>query len=529
MSTYLPADIFTRFCRLRGDEAIHICATDDFGTPILVMAEKEGVSPEELVSYWNKRDLEDFTQLGIAFDFFYKTSSKENIELAQYFFKKLYERGYIYKRRISQLYCEKDKKFLPDRYVIGTCPYCRAENQYSDVCEVCGRSLEPGEVLDPRCIICGSTPVKKESEHYFFRLSSFADELQRWLKGNQNLQPDVKKYVLRWIEGGLKDWDITRDMSWGVPIPFEEAKGKVLYGWFENHICYISSTLKYLKEKGIDGKEYWNTSKIYHFIGKDIVYHHYLFLSAMRMGIGEEFKLPDFIPTRGHLLLQGHKFSKSRGWYVGLREFLQSFPADYLRYYLASITPYSQSDVNFDWDEFFAKINNELVANIGNFIYRVLSFIYSRFDSTVPKYQGFDAQDEEFKARIKSIAKIVSDRLEANEIDRALKRIVDFSSYCNQYFQRKEPWKGKDEARTCLYLSVNAVRSLAILLAPYLVYSMEELWRQLNLEGSVHRQPWDSASYLAINPGHKIGEPKPLFKKLERRQIEAQKERLGRS
>ena len=520
VSTYLPADIYARYCRMKGYEVVFTCATDDYGTPILIKAEQEGKTPREYVEYWNKRDLEDFTKLGISFDFFYKTSSEENLKLTQYFFLRLYEKGYIYSKEVEQPYCEKDKKFLPDRYVVGKCPYCGAEDQYSDGCEVCGRTFEAGEILNPRCILCGSKPVAKRSLHYFFKLSLFSERLKAWLEGNKNLQSEVKNYVLRWIEAGLKDWDITRDITWGVPIPLKEAEGKVLYGWFDNHLCYISTTLKYLESKGIDGKRFWNSARIYHFIGKDIVYHHYLFLPAMRLGLDEEYALPTAIPTRGHLLLQGQKFSKSRGWYVSLREFLERFPPDYLRYYLSSITPYSQADVNFDWREFAAKINNELVANIGNFIYRVLSFIYTRFDATVPKPRDPDDLDKELINKMKETTLSAGAYIEKNELDRGLKTIVEFSTFCNQYFQRKEPWKRGENAANCLYYAANATRSLAILLHPYIPYSTEELWRQLMLEGSVGMQRWDSASDLLLEVGHKILKPTVLFKKISDEELE---------
>jgi methionyl-tRNA synthetase len=524
-STYLPADIFVRFHRLKGNDIIHVGATDDYGTPILVEAEKKGVSPEEFVAYWNKTDRKDYDDLGISFDIFYKTSSKENIELTQHFFKKLHEKGYIFKQVIIQPYCENDKKFLPDRYVKGTCPYCGATEQYSDSCEQCGRTFQPGEILNPHCAICGRKPISKESEHYFFKLAQFSDALKKWLTENKNLQPEVKNYVLNWIKEGLRNWDISRDITWGVPIPLEEAKGKVLYGWFDNHLCYISTALKYFDEKGKDGKHEWNSSKIYHFIGKDIVYHHYLFLPAMRLGVGE-FKLPDYIPTRGYFLLEGQKFSKSRGWYVSLRDFLNKFPADYLRYYLAAITPYSQLDVNFDWQDFQKRINNELLANIGNFIHRTLTFVWTNYDGKVPKHEAYDESDREFEKKIKKTAEEVAQEIDKNELSRGLRKIVEFSTFCNQYFQRKQPWTNKEKAKTCLYLCVNAARTLAILLEPYTPFSAERLWQQLNLEGQVHEQKWDSASELAIPAEHRINKPTVLFKKVEDEDIKREREKL---
>jgi methionyl-tRNA synthetase len=524
-STYLPADIFVRYKRLQGNDIVHVGATDDFGTPILVEAEKRGMSPEAFVAHWNQKDKKDYADLGISFDIFDKTSSRENIELVQYFFKKLHEKGYIYKQNVLQPYCPKDQKFLPDRYVKGTCPYCGAQDQYSDGCEQCGRTFQPSEVLNPHCAICGSTPIKKESEHYFFKLTEFAEPLRKWLTENQNLQPEVKNYVLNWIKEGLRNWDISRDIYWGVPIPLEEAKGKVFYVWFDNHICYIATALKYFQEKGVDGKKTWNTSKIYHFIGKDIVYHHYLFLPAMRLGVNE-YKLPDFIPTRGYFLLEKQKFSKSRGWYISLRDFLDRFPADYLRYYLAAITPYSQLDVNFDWDDFQKRINNELIANVGNFIHRTLTFIYANYGGKIPKLDAYDKLDNELREKISRIAEEVAEELDKNELSRGLRRIIEFAAFCNQYFQQKQPWTDKEKAKTCLCLTANATRTLAILLHPYLPFSTERLWQQLNLEGKVQEQNWKTASELAIPAYHQIKQPKALFKKIEDHEIKREREKL---
>lgn len=447
--------------------------------------------------------------------------------MTQHFFTTLYEKGYIFKKTILQPYCENDKKFLPDRYVKGTCPYCGATDQYSDSCEKCGRTFQPGEILNPHCAICGQKPVTKESEHYFYRLSQFSDSLKEWLEKNENLQAEVRNYVLSWIREGLLDWDITRDISWGVPVPLKEAKGKVLYNWFDNHLCYISTAQKYFAEKGIDGKKAWNESRIYHFIGKDIVYHHYLFLPSMRLGQGE-YKLPDYIPTRGFLLLEEQKFSKSRGWYLGLQDFLDKFPADYLRYYLASITPYAQIDVNFDWTEFQKRINNELIANVGNFIHRTLTFIWTKYKGTVPEPQPFDASDKELLERIKNVAENVEQEIERNELSKGLRKIVEFSAFCNQYFQKKHPWADKEKAATTLYLCINAVRNLAILLEPYTPFSAEILWSQLNLQGSVHKQEWNSISQLKIEGKHQINEPKVLFQKIPNEAIEEERQKLQR-
>ena len=525
-STYLPADITTRFLKLTGVEAYYVCASDDFGTPILIQAEKEKKRPEEYVKMWNQRDYEDFAAFGIEFDLFYRTSSPENIAFVQEVFKKLVENGHIYEQEIIQFYCKVDQKFLPDRYVIGRCPYCKAEEQYSDLCEKCGRV--PQEIEEPKCSICKNPPTKEKTRHYFFKLTNFIDELSQWLEADSHLQKDVKKYVQNWIRDGLVDWDITRDINWGVPIPLEEARGKVFYGWFDNHLAYISSAMKLLKDKGIDGKEFWNSADIYHFIGKDIVYHHYLFLPAMRMGIKREYKLPDYVPTRGHLMLQSKKISKSRNWYIGLREFLQSYPADYLRFYLTLITPYSQDDLNFDWEEFASRINSELIGNIGNFVNRALGFTKKSMAGIIPSMDNADSSDNEALERIRGLVGQVTPLMEVNSLDKALKKILEFSAYFNHYFQKKEPWKGGAGTNNCIYISANAVYSIAVALYPFLPESSQRIWLQLNLVGKIDKQPWASMSEMVIEPNHTIGEVSPLFKKVEAADIHVHKSKLGK-
>ena len=524
-STYLPADGTTRFLKQKGVEAYYICASDDYGTPILLQSEKEGKSPEEYVEYWNKRDSEDFAAFDIDFDIFYKTSSKENNEFVQDVFTKLNAAGHIYESEIVQFYCNNDKKFLPDRYVKGICPYCKAEDQYSDLCEKCGRV--PEEIENPKCSICGQPPVKEKTKHYFYKLKNFSDQLSKWLEKNENLQKDVKKYVQNWIKTGLVDWDISRDISWGVPIPLDDAKGKVFYGWFDNHLAYISTALKFLNDKGINGKKFWNSADIYHFIGKDIVYHHFLFLPAMRLGIKEEYKLPDYIPTRGFLTLESKKISKSRNWYIGLKEFLGYYPADYLRFYLVSINPYSQDDLNFDWDEFATKINSELIGNLGNFINRALGFAQKSFDGKVPEPDALDSADNESQEKIKKLATEVGILMEQNHLDRALKKILEFSTHFNQYFQHKEPWKKGPGTNTCVYLSVNAARSLAIACYPFMPKSAQKIWLQLGLDGNVSEQSWDSVSEISIQANHLLGTPSPLFAKVEESDIKNHKQKLG--
>ncbi len=521
-STYLPADVTTRFLKMNGVEAYYICASDDFGTPILIAAEREKKTTQEYVAHWNKRDFEDFTAFDIGFDLFYRTSSAENIAFVRNVYNTLKENGHIYESEIIQFYCKNDKKFLPDRYVIGTCPHCQAQDQYSDLCEKCGRV--PEEIDNPKCAICGAIPTKEKTIHHFFKLKNFGDSLFKWLDENQNLQKDVKKYVQNWITSGLVDWDITRDISWGVPIPGDESK--VFYGWFDNHLAYISSAIKFLSDKGIDGKAFWNSADIYHFIGKDIVYHHYLFLPAMRLGINSEYKLPDYIPTRGHLTLQSKKISKSRNWYIGLKEFLEFYPADYLRYYLISINPYSQDDLNFDWDDFATRINSELIGNLGNLVNRALGFTKKSFDGVIPSPDNYDERDKETEAKIKSFSTELYSLLEQNHLDRAMKKVMEFSMYFNQYFQHKEPWKKGPGTNTCVFLAANAVYSISIALCPFLPKSAQKIWEQLGMSGNVKDQPWKSISEIGLQSGHKLGEITPIFARVEDADIAKRKEKF---
>lgn len=509
-STYLPADVTTRFLKQKGVEAYYICASDDFGTPILIKSEQENKNPKEYVEYWRKRHVDDFKSLDIKFDFFDQTSSDENKKFVQYVFTKLYNLNHIYKSKIVQFYCNFDKKFLPDRYVVGECSYCKANNQYSDLCEQCGRI--PKNITNPKCIICKKTPIKKETEHYFFKLNKFSSKLSTWLKNNTKLQVDVKKYVQNWIKNGLIDWDITRNITWGIPVPIDNSD-QVFYGWFDNHLAYISSSIKFLNGKGLNGKKFWNSANIYHFIGKDIIYHHYLFLPAIRLGINKEYKLPDYIPTRGHLKLHNKKLSKSRNWYISIKQFLAEYPADYLRFYLILISPYSQTDLNFSWEEFITIINSELIGNLGNFINRVLKLTDSKYFKKVPSPEKLDGQDNDIINKIIKTKKNFYSTMDQNNLDRGLKCILKISGYLNQYFQHKEPWKKDANSNNCIFISLNAVANISIMLYPFLPTTSKKIWMQLGIDENIKMQ------YNEINiitPGHVIKTPQPLFAKIER-------------
>ncbi len=494
-STFLPSDIYARFCRLFGYDVLYVSATDEHGTPIMINAEKEGKTPEEYAKFFHEKDKEIFNKLGISFDIFHRTSSKENEEFTLFFYNKLKENGFIYEKEIEQFYCEHCERFLPDRYVKGKCPYCGAEDQYGDACEKCGKALS--FVLEPKCAICKNTPIKKKSKHLFFKLSAFSDDLEEYIKNNSEFKEDVKKFVEQWLKQGLQDWDISRDMKWGFKIPDSDL---VFYVWFDAPIGYISSA-KAAKE---NWKEYWD-SKVVHFIGKDIIYHHYLFWPAMLKGVN--YKLPDAIPARGFLNLEGKKFSKSRGWYISAEEFLRNFPADYLRYYLTSISPYSLNDSNFTWKEFQEKINNELIANIGNFIYRTLKLIEKLNEGKIP-----ERIDDPLLLEISKAKKRIKSKIDHYEMKEALDIILETTSLFNKYLSDKEPWKTKDLG--VLYVCSRWLSALSILLEPYIPFSAKELQNLLNIKPS-----WELLDKELLFPGKEI-KSKILFKKIDDKKIE---------
>ncbi|MEM2963382.1 MAG: methionine--tRNA ligase [Candidatus Anstonellales archaeon] len=514
-STYLPADIYARFNRLIGNDTLYICAMDEHGTPIVVAAEKEGKNPKEFVDYYYKKDKEEFSKLGFSFDIFHRTSSEENREFTQMFFEKLKENGYIYEKEVSSPYCERCRRYLPDRFVIGTCPSCSADEQYSDYCEVCGKALQGGEIINPRCIVCKEKPVGRVANHYFFSLSSFSDKLEKWLAENTNLQKEVVNYLLGWIEKGLSDWDITRDLEWGVPIPGKD--NCVFYVWFDAPIGYVSSTKactneweKYWKEEG---------SEIVHFIGKDIAYHHFLFWVAMLMGINDGFRLPDKIPVRGYLNLEGKKFSKSKGWFVSLGCYLENFEPDYLRYYETAITPHSVVDADFVWKEFQSKINNELVASLGNFVHRTLSLIKKLNGCEVPQPIDLDEKDKDMLMKITKAKENIRKLISEFNFKEGQEMMMALSDNFNRYLSEREPWKDRDERRrkNCLYVCMRGISALAILMQPFLPFSSQKLCQMCGIEKKEVR--WENIDAELIKPHTRIENFEPLFKKIEDEKI----------
>jgi len=525
-STYLPADIYVRYHRLKGNDVIYVSGSDQHGTPIEVGARASHKPVLEYIEYWYKRHYEDLSSMGISFDVFYKTHSPENIELTHLFLKKLLENGYLYRSKVRMLYCPHDKMYLADRYVKGICPYCGAEDQYGDYCEVCGRTYEVWELKSPRCALCGREPEVREGVHYIFKLSSLAPKVEEWLRNNNKLQKEVVNYVLSWFKIGIRDWDITRENYWGISMPFE--KGKYVYVWFDAPIGYIAATIRWAKEKGRDWEEFWKGgAEIVHFIGKDIIYHHFIFWPAMLIGTGLGFSLPSAISVRGFLTLEGRKFSKSRKWYISVRDAARIFEPDYVRFYLTLITPHSLEDTDFNLKEFKNLVNSGLCDTVGNLAYRVLSLLSRRFSSIVPKPGPLEEPEKELIKKMREKPSVAGNLIEELDFKKALEEVVDLARLGNRYMNLREPWKGGEMCKTSLYLLIQLLRELAILLYPFTPTISERLWSQLALEGKVSEAKWDSASELAIEPGHKIGEPKIVAPRLKDEDLARAKELLS--
>ena len=520
-STYLPADIYARYNRMIGNDVLMVCATDEHGTPIAVKADKENKKPIEISKRYHDMIVSDVESMNISLDNFTRTTDEAHYELAQNFFKSLYDKGYIYREDIQQLYCPNCNKFLPDRYVEGLCPVCGSEAR-GDHCEKCGKALNPTELDEPHCITCGTTPVIKDTFQYAFKLSEFEDALLEYITSNDNLPANVKNYATNWLKEGLTDWILTRDMDWGIPVPLDEAKGKVLYVWIEAFLGYISSASQWSKQSGRKWEEYWN-DYVVHFIGKDIIYHHSIFWPGLLKAYG--CKLPDMIYAGEFLSLEGEKMSTSKNWVIWIADFVKDYEPDLLRYYLTINAPLNK-DSDFSWDDFQRRNNDELADVIGNFLHRTFVFTKKQFDSKVPEYANPTAEDEDFKSAIDALPDKAGEYIANYEFREALLEIFKVAKKGNKYFNDAEPWKAvkedKAKAANCLYLSNQLAKTLAYMLKPFLPTKADKIAEIMNL-GSLDN--WEDAK-ADLETGHVINKAKPLFKKIEDKEIEAQKAKL---
>jgi len=516
---YVPADVYVRYHRLKGDDVIYICGTDEHGTPVSVAAEQEGVTPKELVDKYHDLHLAAFEGIGIRFDNFSGTARPIHYELSQDFFKAIYDKGLIEKKTVLRPYCPSCRRFLPDRYVKGVCPKCGAQDERGDQCEKCSAQLEPQELKNPYCVICGNAPEMRETEHWFFKLGEVSEPLRKWVEGNRHWPSNARNFALGWIREGLQDRAITRDLNWGIPVPLEGAEGKVLYVWFDAPIGYISSTKEWAQKRGKPGEweKYWldPKTKIVHFIGKDNIPFHTVIWPAVLIARGG-YNLPWQIASNEFLNLEGRKMSTSRKWVLWLHDCIREFDPDQVRYYLLTITPQT-SDSDFSLNDFKDRVNNELIATLGNFVNRVMTFI-EKEGGVVPNPVGFDAEDKKLIEAIERLPDEIGGRIDRLDFINATSQSMTFAQEGNRYFQGKEPWKGG--GGNTLYLCANLLRSIAITIEPLLPLTAERIWGMLALKGSVHDEKWEDAKKLGVEGGHRVGKVKALFGKIDDKRIE---------
>lgn len=513
----LPADIFSRYNRLIGNEVLMVGGSDQHGTPITVSAEKAGMTPEEYAEKYhliNKKAIED---MGIEYSLFNRTHCPTHFEVTQKLFTTLKDKGYIYTGQTYQYYCPQCSRFLPDRYVEGVCPKCGAEKTRSDQCDACGTTFEPGDLLKPYCTLCGSTPQIRGSEHFFLRLSAFREPLMQYLDTKDYWRSNVKAFTQNWLEGGLNDRAITRDMSWGVPIPVEGWDDKVIYVWFEAVIGYLSSSVEY--SRMIGKPDYWEAfwkdpeARHYYFIGKDNIPFHSIIWPAILMGAGDGLDLPYDIPANEYLMIGGGKLSKSRSkGPIDIPSVLTRYDPEAIRFYLSVNMP-DTHDTEFTWDDLDTKINNDLVATLGNYYHRCLSFTKKNF-GTIPEGES----DPEAEAEIARTLEEYKSLLDVCDLKRGIKAAMDLARYGNRFFDAVKPWalvkEDKDACGRKMNTALRIAKALCVMMWPYMPHSSERIWGFMGYAGSIEEAGLDEA-LKPLPAGQALGEPVPVYRKVE--------------
>ncbi|MGE3063520.1 MAG: methionine--tRNA ligase [bacterium] len=527
---YLPADIFVRYMKLKGEDVLFICGSDEHGVPITIKAEEMKKTPQQVVDYYHDIMEKSFREFGVEFDNFSKTSISLHHKNAQEFFLKLNEKGYISKKIEKQYFCEKCRRFLPDRYVEGTCPHCKSEGARGDQCDACGKVIDNVSLISPKCKLCGANPVIRDTEHFYLDLDKFQDKLKEYLEGRTWWKENVREFSLGWLKDGLKPRAITRDIDWGVKVPIEGYDGKVLYVWFDAPIGYISSTMEYFnrQNKPDEWKKWWTdeNSKVIHFLGKDNIVFHAVIWPAMLMGMGG-YNLPFDIPANEYLNLEGKKLSTSRNWAVWLDDYLTRHKPDVLRYALASTLPESK-DTDFSWTELQQRNNGELADIYGNFINRTIQFITKYNNGLVSENPSLKDEDRDFLDLINGKISVIGKSIEDYSIRKAAYEFMDIAREANKYFTVQEPWvlgkKDRERLGTVLYVCMKAVTALACAGEPFIPFASKKLQKFL----SIDRFTWDSIG--GIEPPKNIAgkELEILFVKIEDSVIEDEKSRLGR-
>jgi methionyl-tRNA synthetase len=528
---YLPADIFARYHRIRGNEVLMVSGSDQHGTPITIKAEQEGKTPDKIAGFYHREFLDSWQKLGISFDLFTTTGTANHAGVVKDIFLKLLEKDYIYRETVSQSFCPQCQRFLPDRYIEGTCPFCHSPNARGDQCEACGKPMNTTELIEPRCRICGATPVLKDSEHFFLRLTAFRDRLLDWVKQKAQWRQNVLNFTTRYLEEGLIDRAITRDIDWGVPVPVDGFEDKRIYVWFEAVIGYLSASKEWARSTGDEEKwrSFWQGEvKSYYFIGKDNIIFHTIIWPAMLMGY-EGLNLPYDVPANEFLTIEGKKVSTSRNWAVWLPDYLSRYDPDPLRY-LLSINMPETNDTDFSWREFVRRNNDELVATYGNLVHRVLTFVYRNFDGCVPEPGELDSRSQAIIDLTGDTLNKVGEFLYNCSFKEAVKSAMALAHEANRYLDEKSPWKvikeDRQTAATSLYAALCVISCLKTALYPFLPFSSQKLHEYLGFKGRVEEDGWQLHS---LSPGQKLLPPEPLFSKLDEELIEEETSRLGHS
>ena len=528
---YIPADIFARYHRLKGNEVLMVSGSDSHGTPVTLEAEKRGVPPEEVFGQYHAEFLDNWKRLGITFDLFTSTHTENHEAVAQDMFLRLHDSGYIYKDVMTQPFCETDGRFLADRYVEGTCPNCGFDAARGDQCDNCGRTLDPQDLINIACGLCGNTPVFRDTEHFFLKLSAFQDQLKEWVAGQDHWRPNVRNFTLGYLKEGLHDRAITRDIDWGITIPLDGYEGKRIYVWFEAVIGYLSASIEWAKSNG-DGdtwKSFWQDDcRAYYFMAKDNIPFHTMIWPAMLMGYGG-LNLPYDVPANEYLTLEGKPFSTSRNWAVWLPDYLDTYEPDPLRYVLAASMP-ETSDSDFSWREYVRANNDELVATYGNLVHRVLTMSYRNFDAQVPQAGDLDGASTQLLDDAGLRFQEAGANIEACRFRAALRSAMALAQAANRYLDRKAPWQAikadKPGAATTLWTGLTVINCLKIALYPFLPFSSQKLHEMLGFHGEVQQQGWTWEPDM-LKAGQALKEPAPLFAKLDEAIIEHETERIG--
>ena len=534
---YLPADIYVRYNRLKGNDILFICGSDEHGVPITISADKENVKPKIIIDRYHNINKEAFEKFGMSFDIYSRTSLPIHHETAKEFFLEFYNRGILNEKKSLQFYDEKAKMFLPDRYVEGTCPVCGYVEARSDECENCGSLYDPKELKNPKSKISGEEPVLRETSHWYFPLGKYQERLEEYVKlmnETYGWKDNVLQYCKGWFKSGLQDRAITRDLDWGISVPIDSAIGKVIYVWFEAVLGYISATKELSIQKGNENlwKEYWQgeNTKYIAFIGKDNIVFHCIIFPAILMGWNdgdkEKYILPQNVPANEFLNFEGKKFSKSRNWGIDVIDFLKIFPADSLRYMLGANLP-ELRDTDFTWKEFQSRNNSELADILGNFVNRTFTFVHKNFEGKVPKRGSIDKIDADMLNLISDYPRKISALFESYKIKEGVLEIMNLARAGNKYFNDSEPWKtiksDKERSATTLNICLQIIYTLAELFYPVIPNSSEKLFKMINSKAV----KWDDCGQDNLPDGHQLGKAEILFEKIEDEMIEKQINQLG--